>query len=75
MDKNKAIEVIENLSDYAYENWEDDVYGKELDEIGEAVDFIKSYLFSSKIAGAAEIDGKKYLIISSEGEIKSCCQE
>lgn len=61
MNKERAIEVIENLRDYAYENWDELEYEKELDEIGEAVDFIKSQLSESKSVGTAEINGKKYL--------------
>lgn len=63
MNKERAIEIIENLRDYAYENWEDDTYGEELDEIGEAIDLIKEQLQPSKIIGNAEIDGKRYLIM------------
>ncbi len=62
MNKERAIEVIENLRDYAYENWQDDIYEKELDEIGEAVNLIKLYVFSSKNVGTVEINGKMYLI-------------
>lgn len=65
MNKERAIEVIENLRDYAYENWEDDTYGKELDEIGEAVDLIKNLIHKNKNVGTAEIGGKKYLISES----------
>lgn len=67
MNKERAIEVIENLRDYAFENWDDVEYDKELDEIGEAVNFIKSILADKSVVGSAEIDGKKYLIME-EGE-------
>lgn len=66
MNKKRAIEVIENLRDYAFENWDDDEYGEELDEIGEAVDFIKSILADKSVVGSAEINGKKYLIMEEE---------
>lgn len=62
MTKERAIEAVESLMDYAYENWDDLEYGEQLDEIGESVDFLKSYIFSSSVCGTAEIDGKKYLI-------------
>ena len=63
MNKERAIGVIENLRNYAYENWEDDTYGEELDEIGRAVELIREQLFSSNVVGSAEINGKKYLIM------------
>lgn len=63
MNKERAIEVIEDLRDYAYENWDDDAYEEELVEIGKAVDLIKAQLLSSNIVGNAEIEGKKYLIM------------
>lgn len=63
MNTERAIKVIENLRDYAYENWDDSEYGEELDEIGDAVDSIKEQILSSKISGTAEIAGKKYLIM------------
>lgn len=66
MNKEIAIEVIENLRDYAYENWDDAEYGEDLDEIGEAVNFIKSILADKLVVGSAEIDGKKYLIMEEE---------
>lgn len=58
MNKERAIEVIENLRDYAYEYWKDDTYGEQLDEIGEAVDFIKEQFAESKNVGTAEIREK-----------------
>lgn len=62
MTKERAFEVIEDLRDYVYENWEDDTYGEQLDEIGEAVDLIRNLLFSTSICGVAEINGKKYFL-------------
>lgn len=62
MDKKRAIEVIEDLRDYAYENWEDDTYSNQLDEIGEAVEFIKTQFKKTKNVGIMEIEGKKYII-------------
>lgn len=66
MTKERAVEVIEDLRDYAYENWDDLEYREQLDEIGEAVDFVKNYIVSSTICGTAEIGGKKYLITEVE---------
>lgn len=62
MNRARAVEIIENLRDYAYENWDDETYERELDEIGEAVDFIIEQLTESKIVGNAEINGERYLI-------------
>ncbi len=66
MNVEKAIEIIENLRDYAYENWKDDTYGEELEEIARAVDLIKSALGKKGYVGSAEIGGKRYLIFESE---------
>lgn len=67
MNKEKAIEIIEDLRDYAYENWDDEEYGDRLDEIGEAVDFINAYMESTcSLSGTAEIDGSKYLLMKVE---------
>lgn len=66
MNKERAIEVIENLRDYAFENWDDAEYGEELDEIGEVVKFIKSMIANKPVVGSVEIDGKKYMIMEEE---------
>lgn len=66
MNKKRAIEVIENLRDYAFENWDDAEYGEELDEIGEAFEFIKSMIADMSVAGSVELQGKKYLIMEAE---------
>ena len=63
MIKERAIEVIENLRDYAFENWDDAEYDKELDEIGDAVEFIKTMISDKGVSGSAEIQGKKYLLM------------
>lgn len=63
MNKERAIEIIENLRDYAYENWDDYEYDKELDEIGVAVDLIKNQMSHLNAVGNVEVDGKKYLIV------------
>ena len=62
MNKERAIQIIEELRNYAYENWDVSLYGDDLDEIGEAVDFITEQFKKSKNVGSAEINGKRYLI-------------
>ena len=49
MNKERAIQIIEELRNYAYENWDDSLYGDDLDEIGEAVDFITEQLKKVKM--------------------------
>lgn len=62
MDIKRAVEVIEELRDYAYNNWDDLEYSDQLDEIGCAVDLIKSSLSEQKCIGTSEINGEKYMI-------------
>lgn len=62
MDKKRAIEVIEDLRDYAYDNWVDGVYDDQLSEITEAVNLIKTQISECENIGTMEIKGKKYMI-------------
>ena len=61
----EAIKTIENLRDYAEENWIDKEYADEVKKIKEAVKIIKAQLRENKAVGMAEINGKKYLISSA----------
>lgn len=64
----RAVEVIEDLTQYAFDEWDELAYGKELEDIEKAWEIIQNYLSSNseKIVGMAEIDGKKYVISKSE---------
>lgn len=62
MDKKRALEAIEALRDYVFENWDDCEYGDELDEIADAVSFLEKTFSETEIVGELEMNGKKYFI-------------
>jgi len=62
MNKEKAMSVIEDLAQYAYENWDGIEYEDELNDIEKAINVLKPIILSSKVCGMLEINGQRYLV-------------
>lgn len=62
----RAIKVVKDLRDYAFQNWDEIECEEQLDEIEKAVDVIVLHLSTNGTVGTAEIDGKKYVISKAE---------
>ena len=60
MDKEKSIEVLEELSDYIIATW-DEEYTDNIDAIEFAINMLKS----SEVCGELNINGEKYIISKS----------
>jgi hypothetical protein len=63
MNKEKVIEVLEDLKDYVNENWDESEYKKEMDEAEEAINIAVSTLKQATVCGTLEIREKKYNIV------------
>jgi len=63
MDKEKAIEVLEDLKCYVNENWDETEYKKEMDEAEEAINIAVSILKQSSVCGILELNNEKYSIV------------
>jgi len=63
MDKEKAIEVLEDLKCYVNENWDETEYKKEMDEAEEAINIAVSILKQSSVCGILELKYEKYSIV------------
>lgn len=62
MNKEKVIQVLEDLRDYVNENWDESEYKKDMDEAEEAINIAVSVLKKSTVSGYLEIDGKRYSV-------------
>lgn len=61
MEKEKCIEVLESLKDYAKENW-DEEYSQDIQEAAEAVDMAVGIIKNSKVCGTMTLNGETYII-------------
>lgn len=62
MNKEKVIQVLEDLRDYVNENWDESEYKKDIDEAEEAINIAVSALRESNISGYLELNGKRYSV-------------
>lgn len=66
MDKEKVIEVLDDLIVYIEEEWDSDEYGEDIKlnvtALTKAIEMIKS----GNVVGSCEIEGKKYNIVSND---------
>ena len=63
MNKEKVIEVLEDLKCYVNENWDETEYKKEMDEAEEAINIAVSILKQSSVCGILKLNNEKYNII------------
>lgn len=63
MNKEKVIEVLEDLKCYVNENWDEIEYKKEIDEADEAINIAVSILKQSSVCGFLKLNNEKYNIV------------
>ena len=63
MNKEKVIEVLEDLKCYVNENWDETEYKKEIDEADEAINIAVSILKQSSVCGSLKLNNEKYNIV------------
>ena len=63
MNKEKVIEVLEDLKCYVNENWDETKYKKEIDEADEAINIAVSILKQSSVCGFLKLNNEKYNIV------------
>lgn len=63
MNKEKAIEVLEDLKCYVNENWDETEHKKEIDEADQAISIAVSILKQSSVCGFIKLNNEKYNIV------------
>ena len=63
MNKEKVIEVLEDLKCYVNENWDETECKKEIDEADEAINIAVSILKQSSVCGFLKLNNEKYNIV------------
>lgn len=63
MNKEKVIEVLEDLKCYVNENWDETEHKKEIDEADEAISIAVSILKQSSVCGFLKLNNEKYNIV------------
>lgn len=61
MEKEKCIEILESLKNYAKENW-DEEYIQDIQEAAEAVDMAVGIIKNSNVYGTMTLNGETYII-------------
>lgn len=61
MDRDRCVEVLEELKDYVNENW-DEEYRKSIDEVNEAILLAIKLIRENKACGTMQLNGETYLI-------------
>lgn len=62
MNKEKCIEVLNDLSSYVEEEWDQEEHSKEIELNVTALDYAIKILKTSTACGELNIDGKRYLV-------------
>lgn len=62
MNKEKCIEVLNNLSSYVEEEWDQEEYSNEIELNVAALDYAIKMLKTSTACGELNINGKRYLV-------------
>lgn len=61
MEKEKCIEVLKSLKNYANKNW-DEEYSQDIQEAAEAVDMAVEIIKNSNVCGTMALNGETYII-------------
>lgn len=63
MNKEKQIEVLEDMKSYVNENWDEYEYADDINDANVALDAAITLLKSSKVAGTLTINNKSYIVL------------
>lgn len=66
MNKERQIEVLEDLKSYVNENWDEYEYADNIKEANIALDAAIALIKSSNVAGTLTINDKSYIVLESQ---------
>lgn len=66
MNKERQIEVLEDLKSYVNENWDEYEYADDIKEANIALDAAIALIKSSNVAGTLTINDKSYIVLESQ---------
>lgn len=67
MNKEKQIEVLEDLKSYVNEEWDEYKYADDIKEANIALDAAIALIKSSNVAGTLTINDKSYIVLEGQG--------
>lgn len=66
MNKEKQIEVLEDLKSYVNENWDEYEYADDIKDANVALDVAIALIKSSNVAGTLTINDKGYIVLEGQ---------
>lgn len=66
MNKEKQIEVLEDLESYVNENWDEYKYADDIKDVNVALDAAIALIKSSNVAGTLTINDKNYIVLEDQ---------
>lgn len=63
MNKEKQIEVLEDLKSYINENWDEYEYADDIKDANVALDVAIALIKSSNVVGTLTINDKRYIVL------------
>lgn len=66
MNKEKQIEVLEDLKSYVNEEWDEYEYADDIKEANIALDAVIALIKSSNVVGTLTINDKSYIVLEGQ---------
>ena len=66
MDKEKQIEVLEDLKSYVNEEWDEYEYADDIKDANVALDVAIALIKSSNVVGTLTINDKSYIVLEGQ---------
>lgn len=66
MDKEKQIEVLEDLKSYVNEEWDEYEYADDIEDANVALDIAIALIKSSNVVGTLTINDKSYIVLEGQ---------
>ncbi|RHA50504.1 hypothetical protein [Lachnospira eligens] len=66
MNKEKQIEVLEDLKSYVNEEWDEYEYADDIKDANVALDVAIALIKSSNVAGTLSINDKNYIVLEGQ---------
>lgn len=66
MNKEKQIEVLEDLESYINENWDEYEYADDIKDANVALDVAIALIKSSNVVGTLTINDKRYIVLEGQ---------
>lgn len=66
MNKEKQIEVLEDLKSYVNENWDEYEYADDIKDANVALDVAIALIKSSNVVGTLTINDKRYIVLEGQ---------